>query len=105
MPSVAKSSKWFIRITSPWDHIRSKVSTIQGWIDYESMMIGYHHGDKRGAPHAHFCLVMKTELQKQSIDVRMKNYLMSVVLNTVLNCGMVTRRLWLICIMTPKAKS
>jgi len=72
MPSVGKSSKWFIRITSPWEHIKSKVATILGWIDYDSMMIGYHHGDKRGAPHAHICLVMKSELQKQSIDVRCK---------------------------------
>lgn len=72
MPSIKKSFKWFIRITAPWEHIRSKMATIKGWIDYEGMMVGYHHGDKRGAPHAHICLSLKTELQKQSVDTRFK---------------------------------
>lgn len=72
MPSVGKSDKWFIRITAPWEHIQSKVDTFREWIDYMSCMIGYHHGDKRGAPHAHICLILKSELQKQSIDVRFK---------------------------------
>lgn len=72
MPSVGKSDKWFIRITASWDHVRSHLSTIKNWIDYDGMMVGLHHGDKRGAPHAHICLRLKGELQKQSIDVRMK---------------------------------
>jgi len=72
MPSVKKSFKWFIRITAPWEHIKSKMDTIKGWIDYQGMMVGYHHGDKHGAPHAHICLSLKGELQKQSVDTRFK---------------------------------
>lgn len=72
MPSVAKSNQWFIRITAPWEHIKDKILTIQGWIDYSSMMIGLHHGDKQGAPHGHICIKLKSELQKQSVDVRFK---------------------------------
>lgn len=72
MPSVGKSNKWFIRITAPWDHIRPQLETMKGWIDYKGMMVGLHHGDKRGAPHAHIVLELTSELQKQSIDVRCK---------------------------------
>lgn len=72
MPSVGKSYKWFVRITAPWEHVRSKMETIKGWIDYDGMLVGFHHGDKRGAPHAHICLNLKSELQKQSLDTRFK---------------------------------
>ena len=72
MPSVAKSKLWFIRVTAPWEHLKTKELDIKGWIDYDGMMLGYHHGDKAGAPHVHICLRLKSELQKQSIDVRIK---------------------------------
>lgn len=72
MPSVAKSKKWFIRVTAPWEHLKSKVDEIRGWIDYSGMMIGYHHGDQSGAPHMHVALELKSELQKQSVDSRFK---------------------------------
>lgn len=72
MPSVAKSNQWFVRITAPWEHIRDKLSTIQGWIDFSGMMVGLHHGDKQGAPHGHIAIRLKSELQKQSADVRFK---------------------------------
>lgn len=67
-----RSNQWFIRITAPWEHIKSKIPTVESWIDYRSMMVGYHHGDKNGAPHAHICLILSSELQKQSLDTRMK---------------------------------
>lgn len=67
-----KSKTWFIRITAPWEHIQSKTTTIQGWIDYDGAMLGLHHGDKGGAPHAHIVLRLKGELQKQSVDARFK---------------------------------
>ena len=41
-------------------------------IDYDSSVIGYHVGKKTGKPHAHIALVMKSTVQKQSIDHRMK---------------------------------
>lgn len=72
MPSVAKSKQWFIRITAPWEHITSKIPTVLGWIDFQGMMVGLHHGDKKGAPHAHICLKLSSELQKQSVDSRFK---------------------------------
>lgn len=72
MPSIARSNQWFIRITAPWEHIRSKLETIQGWIDFSGMMVGLHHGDKQGAPHGHIAIRLKSELQKQSIDSRCK---------------------------------
>lgn len=72
MPSVAKSNQWFVRITAPWEHIKDKLSTIQGWIDFSGMMVGLHHGDKQGAPHGHIAIRLKSELQKQSADVRFK---------------------------------
>lgn len=66
------SDKWFVRITAPWEHLKSKIITIREWIDYDGMMIGYHHGDKQGAPHMHVCLKLKGQAQKQKIDTRFK---------------------------------
>lgn len=73
--NVAKkvsSNQWFIRVTAPWDHISSKVKDIREQLDFVGLMIGYHHGEKGGAPHAHLCLRLSNALQKQSIDVRYK---------------------------------
>ena len=72
MPSVTKSTQWFIRITAPWDHIRSKMIDVRQSIDFVGCMVGYHHGTKAGAPHAHIALRLRSELQKQSVDVRYK---------------------------------
>lgn len=72
MPSVAKSYHWFIRITAPWEHIESKLSTMSGWIDFDGALVGLHHGDKAGSPHGHICLKLKGQLQKQSVDTRFK---------------------------------
>lgn len=72
MPSVAKSTNWFIRITAPWEHIESKIDEIRGWLDYDTMIIGLHYGEKREAPHGHICLKLKSNLQKQSVDSRFK---------------------------------
>lgn len=72
MPSIAKSTKWFVRVTAPWEFIKQKVPTMQGWLDYSGMMIAYHTGAKGKAKHAHIALVLTSELQKQSIDARLK---------------------------------
>lgn len=72
MPSVGTSHYWFIRITAPWEHIESKLAEMRGWVDFSGMMVGLHHGDKQGAPHGHICLRLKSELQKQSLDKRLK---------------------------------
>lgn len=72
MPSVAKSTKWYVRITAPHEHCENKLRDVKGWIDYEASMVGFHIGGKTGKPHIHIALKMKTELQKQSIDARFK---------------------------------
>jgi len=73
MPSLAKSRMWYVRITAPWEYIENKLSGITEKIWYDGMMVGYHHGDKAGAPHAHIALKTKSELQKQSIDKALKD--------------------------------
>jgi len=67
-----RSYAWWIRITAPWEHIKTKVKTLRSWIDVEHDFIGYHHGDKSGAPHAHIALQMRKELQQQSLALRLK---------------------------------
>lgn len=67
-----KSFAWWIRITAPWEHIENKLKTLRGWIDVEHDFVGYHHGDKSGAPHAHIALQMRKELQQQSLALRLK---------------------------------
>lgn len=72
MPSVARSKMWYIRITAPWEHIQVKVKEMKGWVDYVGCFIGYHVGDKTKKRHCHIALKISSELQKQSLDTRMK---------------------------------
>lgn len=67
-----KSTKWFIRITAPWEHLEAKYKLMREWVDHTCSAIGYHIGSKTGKPHCHIVLEMRTELQKQSLDVRTK---------------------------------
>lgn len=67
-----KSTKWFIRVTAPWEHIEIKYKAMREWIDFNSSAIGYHIGSKTKKPHAHIALILNTDLQKQSVDVRCK---------------------------------
>ena len=72
MPNVVRSKQWYIRITAPWEHIENKVKLMREWLDFEDYMMGLHIGGKTGKPHAHIALKMKSDLQKQSLDVRIK---------------------------------
>lgn len=72
MPSVQRSKLWYIRITSPWEFIEEKIKVLREQIDTDDMMVGYHIGEKGGRPHAHIALKLKSEPQKQSLDVRLK---------------------------------
>lgn len=67
-----KSKLWFIRITAPWEHIETKYTLLRGWIDYTESAIGYHIGAKTSKAHAHIAIKLTSELQKQSIDTRLK---------------------------------
>lgn len=66
------STKWYIRITAPWEHLEAKYKLVREWVDHVSSAIGYHIGNKTGKPHCHIALELKTILQKQSLDTRMK---------------------------------
>lgn len=72
MAKSVPSTQWFIRVTAPWEHIAAKYLELRSRIDHDSSVIGYHIGKKTAKPHAHICLRMRTEIQKQSIDVSMK---------------------------------
>lgn len=67
-----KETRWFIRITAPWEHIELKYKALREMVDYHSSAIGYHIGNKTKKPHAHIALQLNTLLQKQSIDVRIR---------------------------------
>lgn len=67
-----RSAKWFIRITAPWEHIEAKYKLMREWLDHKSSAIGYHIGSKTGKAHCHIALELRSELQKQSLDVRLK---------------------------------
>lgn len=72
MPNIIRSKQWYIRITALWEHIENKMKDVVGWIDYEGHMIGFHVGARTSKPHAHIAIKMKSDLQKQSLDVRLK---------------------------------
>jgi len=67
-----KSKHWFVRITAPWEHIERKFADVTRWLDFKSAVIGYHIGTRTGKPHAHIAIALRTELQKQSVDIRFK---------------------------------
>lgn len=67
-----KATHWCVRVTAPWEHIEIKYKEVQGWIDYDNSAIGYHIGGKTKKAHAHIVLQLKSVLQKQSLDTRMK---------------------------------
>lgn len=67
-----KETRWFVRITAPWEHIELKYKALREMVDYHSSAIGYHIGNKTKKPHAHIALQLNTLLQKQSIDVRIR---------------------------------
>lgn len=72
MAKLERSDKWFIRITSPWTLLESKVAEMKGWIDVVSMATAYHVGAKTEKEHVHIVLTMSKDLQKQSIAERIK---------------------------------
>lgn len=72
MPSTVKETKWFVRVDSPHEHIRNKMKEILGWIGIVKLLAVLHNGEKGDNPHVHFVMELKEELQKQSLDVRIK---------------------------------
>lgn len=72
MPNVERSRHWFVRVTRPHSFCAEKYKLLRQWIDYESSLCLTHVGDKTEKEHIHFCVTLKTELQKQSFDTRVK---------------------------------
>lgn len=76
MPSLAKSNKWFFRITLSHVNIQtlwnSALSTIK-LIDVERCLIVSHVGEKTDKEHCHGLIHLNKVLQKQSLDVRLKS--------------------------------
>lgn len=72
MPSIVKSSKWFVRVDGTRDYLTERCREITQWIDCDKILSLYHLGERKENPHIHFVLELKTELQKQSLDVRLK---------------------------------
>ena len=73
MPSVKTSTMWWIRITAPHEHIRAQFPRVKERVDYSGSMIAYHQGDKEEPnPHCHIALKLRSNLQKQSVDVYFK---------------------------------
>ena len=72
MPSVVRSKTWYVRITAPHEHIVSKYASLKAMLDWKSSFMGLHVGSRSGAQHAHIALELHSELQKQSIDERLR---------------------------------
>lgn len=72
MPSVARSKSWYVRVTAPWEFLQQKMVTIRSWVDYDGYFAGFHIGEKTEKPHVHIALKLKSDLQKQSLDKRLK---------------------------------
>lgn len=72
MPSVSRSKTWYVRITAPHEHIVAKYASLKVMVDWKSSFMGLHVGSRSGAQHAHIALELTSELQKQSIDERMR---------------------------------
>jgi len=73
MPSVAQSTQWFVRIAWPHADIPAKLNLVLQWIDLSRILAIGHTGDTSENEHMHFVIELKTNLQKQSFDTRLKN--------------------------------
>lgn len=72
MPSIARSKKWFVRVTVPHEFAKSMTTRMLEWIDLGSILVATHKGNKDENPHVHMVITLTSELQKQSFDARIK---------------------------------
>lgn len=73
MPSVARSHAWFIRVTLSHELLKEKFQTMLSWVDLEKVLFIGHIGNKTEKEHGHMLVLLRSELQKQSLDVRIKS--------------------------------
>jgi len=76
MPSIAKSDKWFFRITLAHQTVdilwKEALNTIK-LLDMTRCLIISHVGEKTEKEHVHGIIEISKVLQKQSFDVRLKS--------------------------------
>lgn len=72
MPSLARSSSWFVRVTAPHAETRHNINLIAQWIDIKRCLCILHIGEKTEKEHCHFVIELSSQLQKQAFDVRVK---------------------------------
>lgn len=72
MPSVYKSTLWFVRVDGAHDWLREKIKCVLAWVDLVRILGVLHEGEKKDNLHCHFVVEMSSELQKQSFDMRIK---------------------------------
>jgi len=73
MPSTTRSNRWFVRITVPHEFAKSKINDVLSWIDLTSLLVATHVGERNEGEHIHLVVMLTSNLQKQSFDVRLKN--------------------------------
>lgn len=72
MGKADKSFNWFVRVdVDKLGGIACAGIMIQ-WIDLKRLLMVHHMGEKKDNPHVHFVIELKSELQKQSLDTRLK---------------------------------
>jgi len=70
MPSVAKSSNWFVRVDGSQEFLKEKCLLLSA--QCVKMISVFHQGKKAENPHCHFLCSTDGDLQKQSWDVKLK---------------------------------
>jgi len=73
MPSIVRSYAWFVRITKPHDQLKERFAQIATWVDLHSVLFIGHNANKAENAHGHMLVRLNSELQKQSLDVRIKS--------------------------------
>lgn len=67
-----KSYKWFVRVDCNKDAGVACAGMMLQWIDMKRLLMLHHMGEKKDNPHVHFVLELSSEIQKQSLDTRVK---------------------------------
>lgn len=72
MPSIAKSSSWFVRVDGKKEFLIDKLKELSNAIDTVKLLSLFHVGQKDENPHCHFVIVTNVVIQQQSFAIRIK---------------------------------
>lgn len=72
MPSIQRSTKWFVRVDGNKEYLTEKCIIVKQWIDTQRMLCLFHLGGNKENPHCHFVIELSSELQKQTFATRIK---------------------------------